>query len=139
MRLLAHELLDAGAHLLMLARLRLDDWMAGPPPETPTDQAIREEGERLRNGSPKSISTIRRQGGAHRDEAQACAMSHPIPVQTEGTRVRRSVGKPRSRRMVSRPTMRALRRDGPVCPPIYRAGTGPSAFLSRTTWRKSVA
>ncbi len=34
-----------------LARLTVLDWLA-PMPETPTDRAIREEGERLRKASP---------------------------------------------------------------------------------------
>jgi hypothetical protein len=44
---------DDVAHLLMLARLRLHDWIPGRPPETPTDRAIREEGEHLRKAFPK--------------------------------------------------------------------------------------
>jgi hypothetical protein len=45
--------LDNAAHLLMLVRLRLHDWIAGPPPETPTDHAIREEGEQVRKAFPE--------------------------------------------------------------------------------------
>jgi hypothetical protein len=52
-RRLVNSALDNAAHLLTLARLRLYDWMAGPPPETPTDRAIREEGERLRKALPE--------------------------------------------------------------------------------------
>ena len=48
LRRLCAELVDRVDHLLTLARLTVLDWLAGPPPETPTDRAIREEGERLR-------------------------------------------------------------------------------------------
>ena len=48
-----YRALDDAGHLLMLARLRLHEWIAEPSPETPTDQAIREEGERLRKKFPK--------------------------------------------------------------------------------------
>ena len=34
-------------------RLGVLDWLAGPPPETPVDRAIREEGERLRKAFPE--------------------------------------------------------------------------------------
>jgi len=40
--------------LLTLARLRMHDWLTGPAPETPTDRAIREEGERARKAFPKA-------------------------------------------------------------------------------------
>ena len=53
-RRLVYGALDNAAHLLMLARLRLHDWIDGPPPETSTDRAIREEGERLRRIFPKT-------------------------------------------------------------------------------------
>jgi hypothetical protein len=46
------ELLDRTDYLLMLARLTALDWLAGPPPETPTDRAIREQGERLCKAFP---------------------------------------------------------------------------------------
>jgi hypothetical protein len=36
-----------------LARLTLLDWLAGAPPETPTDRAIREKGERIRKAFPQ--------------------------------------------------------------------------------------
>jgi hypothetical protein len=39
-------------YLLTLARLTVLDWLV-PPPETPTDRAIREEGERLRKAFPE--------------------------------------------------------------------------------------
>jgi hypothetical protein len=47
------EFLDRADYLLTLARLTVLDWLAGPPPETPTDKAIREEGERLRKAFPE--------------------------------------------------------------------------------------
>jgi hypothetical protein len=53
LRCLAYVALHSTAHLLMLVRLRLHDWIVGPAPETPTDQAIREEGERLRGAFPQ--------------------------------------------------------------------------------------
>jgi hypothetical protein len=53
-RRLVFAALDNAAHLLMLGRLRLHDWLAGLPPETLTDRAIREEGERLRVAFPKT-------------------------------------------------------------------------------------
>jgi hypothetical protein len=43
------ELLDRAHYLLTLARLTVLDWLTGPPLETPTDRAIRDEGERLRS------------------------------------------------------------------------------------------
>jgi hypothetical protein len=52
-RRLIYAALDNAAHLMTLARLRLYDRIAGPAPETPTDRAIREEGERLRKALPK--------------------------------------------------------------------------------------
>jgi len=30
----------------------MHNWIAGPPPDTPLDRAIREEGERLRKAFP---------------------------------------------------------------------------------------
>jgi hypothetical protein len=51
-RRLCAEFLDRADYLLTLARLTVLDWLAGPPPETPTDRAIREEGERLRQAFP---------------------------------------------------------------------------------------
>ncbi len=53
-RRLVFAALDNAAHLLMLARLPLDGWIAGPPPETPSDRAIREESERLRKAFLKA-------------------------------------------------------------------------------------
>jgi hypothetical protein len=47
------ELLDHADYLLTLMRLTVLDWFAGPPPETATDRAIREEGERLRKAFPQ--------------------------------------------------------------------------------------
>ena len=47
------SLLDRADYLLTLVRLTVLDWLAGPPPETPTDCAIREEGERLRKAFPQ--------------------------------------------------------------------------------------
>jgi hypothetical protein len=47
------ELLDRADYLLTRARLRLLDWATGPAPETPTDRAIREQGERLRSVFPQ--------------------------------------------------------------------------------------
>jgi hypothetical protein len=40
-------------YTLTVARLWLLDRVAGPDPETPTDRAIREEGERLRRAFPQ--------------------------------------------------------------------------------------
>ncbi len=51
LRRLCAELLDRAEYLLTLARLTVLDWLA-PMPETPTDRAIREEGERLRKAFP---------------------------------------------------------------------------------------
>jgi len=53
-RRFVYAALDNAAHLLMLARLRLHDRIAGSPPQTPTDRAIREEGEQLREAFPKA-------------------------------------------------------------------------------------
>ena len=50
-RRLCAELLDRADYLLTLARLTFLDWLA-PLPETPTDRAIREEGERLGRAFP---------------------------------------------------------------------------------------
>ena len=46
------EWLDRAHYVLTLARLTFLDWLAGPLPETPTDRAIREEGEQLRRAFP---------------------------------------------------------------------------------------
>ncbi len=48
LRRLCAQLADRADYVLTLARLTVFDWLAGPPPETPTDKAIRERGERLR-------------------------------------------------------------------------------------------
>jgi hypothetical protein len=45
LRRLCAKFLDWTDHVWTLARLTVLDWPAGPPPETPTDRAIREEGE----------------------------------------------------------------------------------------------
>jgi hypothetical protein len=63
-RRLVCKALDDAAHLLMLARLRLHDWIAGPGRESPTDRAIREGGEQLRKAFPEidfNNSTPRRE------------------------------------------------------------------------------
>ena len=52
LRRLADMALDRADYLLTLARLTLLDWLA-PMPETPTDRAIREKGERLRKAFPQ--------------------------------------------------------------------------------------
>ncbi len=52
-RRLCAELLDRADYMLTLARLTVLDRLAGSPPETPTDRAIREEGERLRKAFPE--------------------------------------------------------------------------------------
>jgi hypothetical protein len=83
LRCLVCGALHSTVHLLTLVRLRLRDSIAGPAPETPTDQAIREEGERLREAFPQLISTIRRQGGTYCDEAQIYATSCPVKVQAK--------------------------------------------------------
>ena len=44
-------ILDRADYLLTRARLSVLDWLS-PLPETPTDRAIREEGERLRKVFP---------------------------------------------------------------------------------------
>jgi hypothetical protein len=51
LRRLCAKLLDRTDYLLTLARLTILDWLA-PLPESPTDRAIREEGERLRKAFP---------------------------------------------------------------------------------------
>jgi hypothetical protein len=51
-RRLVYSGLDYVSHLLMLARLRLHDWIAGPVPERPEDRTIREQAERLRRLFP---------------------------------------------------------------------------------------
>ena len=43
---------DRADYLITLARLSVLDWLAGSPPEIPTDRAIREQGERLRREFP---------------------------------------------------------------------------------------
>jgi hypothetical protein len=45
--------LDRADYLITQARLGILDWLAGPLPETPTDTAIREQGERLRKAFPQ--------------------------------------------------------------------------------------
>ncbi len=52
LRRLWTELLDWADYIFTLARLTVLDWLA-PMPETPTDRAIREEGERLRKAFPE--------------------------------------------------------------------------------------
>ena len=52
LRRLCAELLDRADYLLTLTRLTALDWLA-PMSETPTDRAIREEGERLRKAFPE--------------------------------------------------------------------------------------
>jgi hypothetical protein len=47
LRRICDELLDRADYALTLARRTVLDWLS-PMPETPTDRAIREEGERLR-------------------------------------------------------------------------------------------
>ncbi len=44
--------LDRADYLFTAARLSVLDRLFGPPPETPTDKAIREEGERLHREYP---------------------------------------------------------------------------------------
>jgi hypothetical protein len=44
--------LDRSAYLITLPRLSILDRLAGLPPETPTDTAIREHGDRLRKAFP---------------------------------------------------------------------------------------
>ncbi len=53
LRRLSAGLLDRADYLLTLPRLSVLDWVAGPPAETPTDRAIREQGERLRAAFPE--------------------------------------------------------------------------------------
>jgi transposase-like protein len=48
LRRVFYTALDNTAHLLMLARLRLDDWLAGPM-EKRTERAIQGEGEQSRD------------------------------------------------------------------------------------------
>jgi hypothetical protein len=52
LRRLAAELTDRVDYVLTLVRLTVLDWLAAPPPETPEDRAIRDEGERLRRAFP---------------------------------------------------------------------------------------
>ena len=47
------KVLDRVDYVITLARLSILDWLAGPPPETPTDTAIREQGERIRKAFPQ--------------------------------------------------------------------------------------
>jgi hypothetical protein len=47
------KVLNHADYLITLARLSILDRLAGPPPETPTDTAIREQGERLRKAFPQ--------------------------------------------------------------------------------------
>jgi hypothetical protein len=53
LRRLCAKFLDRADYLLTLARLTVLDWLA-PMPETPTDRAIREQGERLRKAFPQT-------------------------------------------------------------------------------------
>jgi hypothetical protein len=50
---LCAKALDRAGYLIALARLSTLDRLAGPMPETPTDRAIREEEERLRQAFPQ--------------------------------------------------------------------------------------
>jgi hypothetical protein len=52
-RRLAYAVLDRAGYLVTLAFPHLYDWIAGQPPETPTDHAIREEGEQVRKAFPE--------------------------------------------------------------------------------------
>jgi hypothetical protein len=45
--------LNRADYLITLARLRILVRLAGRPPETPTDTAIREQGERLQKAFPE--------------------------------------------------------------------------------------
>jgi hypothetical protein len=45
------ELVGRADYVLTLARLTILDWL-WPMPETPTDRAIREQGERIRKAFP---------------------------------------------------------------------------------------
>lgn len=47
------EALDRADYLMTLARLSILDRLAGPMPDTPTDLAIKEEEERLRQAFPQ--------------------------------------------------------------------------------------
>jgi|SRR5271165_1827195 len=49
----ADQMLDWFGYLWTLARLGIYDRLAGPSPETPTDRAVREHGERLRQAFPQ--------------------------------------------------------------------------------------
>lgn len=63
---LCAEMFDRIDYLVTLTHLRFLDRLLGPLPETPTDQAIREEGERLRQAFPHADldDPSRRKGGA---------------------------------------------------------------------------
>jgi hypothetical protein len=52
-RNLCARALDRADYLITGTRLSVLDRLAGPPPETPTDRAIREQGERLRQALPQ--------------------------------------------------------------------------------------
>ena len=52
-RRLAYAVLDRAGYLVMLVLLHLCDWIAGPPPGTPTDHAIQEECEQVRKAFPE--------------------------------------------------------------------------------------
>lgn len=49
---LVYVALDRAGYLVTLALLSISEWFAGLHPETPTDRAVREEGERLRREFP---------------------------------------------------------------------------------------
>jgi hypothetical protein len=51
--LLCATVRDRADYAVTLARLSILDRFAGPPPETPPDRAIREQGERLREAFPR--------------------------------------------------------------------------------------
>jgi len=53
-RRLIYTALDRAGCLIIVAQLRVLDWLTGPLPETTTDRAIREQGERLRKAFPKT-------------------------------------------------------------------------------------
>lgn len=94
LRRLCFEILNRVDYLLTLARLTIADWLAGPPPETPTDRAIREEGERIRKAFPKSISIIRSQSTAMMPDldiwraAQFLVRKHGANAELEAARLK---------------------------------------------------